>query len=223
MWVVAAVSIALNPGQPAVFATLLLLGLLFLLWALVRSDPVGPVPTGLYRHVLKEDLQMTELGEIGGVQFTALPFPDRVAIGDPMVLLVLVQNVYTEPRVFRLSLRSGVMDAAAAPNDVDLAGGECGVVIVSLIAKAGTTPGEYSLRFRPRAKALTGAGVRIFSPPKRSAFVAVPQLQAIHTLTEGARSGSRPGLPPSGYRVVFRPGMQAPDIKALEFLNSTAR
>lgn len=222
MWVAAAVIISVAPGQPAVFALLLGGGLVVLLAALISQDSVGVVDAGLYRDVLKDDLHMDELGELGGVQYASLPFPDRGSIGDPMVLLFLVQNAYTESRVFRLGLGRGVLEADAPHAEVELAGGECGVLVIAVHAKQGTQPGEYAIRFRPHVKKPRKAGARISPARKLNLAVGARQFQAIHTVTDGSTSRPAVALPPSGYRVLFRPGMPAPDTSPLAFLNAPA-
>jgi hypothetical protein len=220
LWAAAAVIIAINPTLTQVFGTLLVAGLFVLLLAVLSGDSVGKVPPGLYRHVLKEDLQMGEFSELGGVEYVMLPFPDRARIGDPLVLLFILQNAYTEPRAFRLAIGRGVLEPAEPPPPVVLGGGECGALIVGVRAKPGTKPGEYSVHFRPRVRSPGSAGTRIFPPPKAMFTITARQFQAIHTLTDGAGSGPAVPVPPSSYRVVFRPGMSAPDTTALDFLNA---
>src|SRR5262245_38884890 len=88
LWAVAAVVIAVSPSEPGLFGTLLLVGLSLVFFAAHESrHAVVAAQSGRYRNVLKKDLQAGEFSELGGVQYVALPFPDRGSISDPMVLL----------------------------------------------------------------------------------------------------------------------------------------
>jgi hypothetical protein len=222
IWIGIAVIVS-APKEVGLGVALIAIGLVICAWAYVRFRARVATTTSGFRDVLQLDLGMSEFGEVSGTRFVSIPFPDQAPPGGAFVLAVLLQNTFTTPRSVRMKHRTKDIFELDEPPDVTLAGGECGLLVLSARVAASARAGEFAVTSVPKVERPGKAGRRAFAVKRAFLPGTVPLRQWFFTVAAAERSLARP-LPTPGYTRLFRPGDTAPvDVSVLAFFNDGLR
>ncbi len=210
------------PGKALV--GVLIFGGLFLL-------PTG-IPLALYytseaskvvahRDVLREDLRLSGLHEVKGVQFLTLPVPDEAAPGAELLLSVFLQNAHSTPRRVRVFAVRGAVEPVGGATvwETLLEGGESGVLNVPCALRTDLTRGAHAIRHRLVVERPGTIGRRMLPEERQASGLrwssALPD--PIVIVAPGATS-AQGAAAFAGFRRLFRPDAPAVADEALRFL-----
>jgi hypothetical protein len=175
-----------------------------------------------HRDVLRDHLHLDPLSELGGVQLTAIPFPDAVAPPSYVALAVFLQNCHDTPR--QVEVRVAQMAVRLVdrqdPYRVRLEGGESGVLLILAFAAPDAPEGELLVGYKVRVTKPGPVGRRMIEKegsPRAAAKSVTLLVRPPRPLGETA--GYAGLADRKGYRTIFRPGEAAPREESLDFLN----
>jgi hypothetical protein len=174
-----------------------------------------------HRDILRDHLHLDPLLELGGVQFTAIPFPDTVVPPSHVALAVFLQNCHDTPRQVEVRIPQAPVRLVDRqdPYRVRLEGGESGVLLILGFAAPDEAEGEHLVTYKVRATQPGPVGRRMIEKdgqPRGEKKVLTLVIRPPRALGETA--GYAALADRKGYRTIFRPGDSAPNEESLDFL-----
>ena len=202
---------------------------LFLVFSLVPTIPLsayyfsGAFRKRYQRDVLGGPLHLTAVAEKGGVQWSLMAFPDRLAAPGVVVVAVFLQNAHSTPRAVSISFRSNPFERGGLPVQRHrLLGGEAGVLRIP-IRVPGTVPAsKYELQVDIESRREGRIGARTIRrdgwAPRRLYHSRVVDIEVL---------GKHEGLPTNEltlewtpFQRLFGPGQEFPDLEPIRVLES---
>jgi hypothetical protein len=164
---------------------------------------------------------MELVGELKGVQYALLAFPDRISPPGAAVVGPFVQNAHSKPRRIRGTLSGGPL-GGAVPFEFLLEGGESGIFRIPVEFRWEASARTAPLRLKFSAEAPGGVGKRVIRrnghPSAR-----LPLLRDVQIEVGGGRAGP-PANPQAqqsaGFASFYRPGQPQPDLSPLHALQA---
>ena len=174
-----------------------------------------------HRDILRDHLHLDPLSEVGGVQYTALPFPDAVAPPSYLALAVFLQNCHDTPRQVEIRIPQTPVRLVDRqdPYRVRLEGGESGVLLILGFASPDAREGEHLVTCKVRVARPGPVGRRMIEKDgqprgeKRTLALVISPPRPL-----GESAGFSALAERKGYRPIFRPGEAAPREESLDFL-----
>jgi hypothetical protein len=199
---------------------------------LLASCPVWPLLayyfSGAWRRrlqpdFLKENLQLSSVAELRGVQWTLLAFPDRLGGPGVVVVALILQNAHGTPRVVTASLLNNPFQRGGGRSiRQTLEGGEVGLLRFPLLVPQAAPPARHELRFSIEVRRAGRVGARVIRrdglPPRRLIHSRRAEIEVL-----GGHSGSTSNEAALGwpaFQRIYITGQGAPDLEPVRLLES---
>ena len=175
------------------------------------------------RDILAGTLHIKTVAEKGGVQWSILAFPDRLAAPGVAVVAIFLQNAHSTGRVVAITLRSNPFERGGRPTRRQrLEGGEVGVLRLPLRVPESAPAARHELTFDIEVRREGRIGARVTRrdglQPRRLHHSRHVEIEVL-----GRHDGETTNemtLEWAPFQRLFGPGQALPDLEPIRVLES---